>query len=222
MPNQRIRGNQITDARTIVQNVHEEAADAIRTLNVDADGNPISETNPLPVSIENVTIENANLDVQLTHKDATPTPSDVADSVRIGDGVDELAVNDDGSINVNVVSTPSNTENIRSTFDTAPSVASGSETTIVSYIVPEGIVALLQRVTYSGENVATYNLYVNGVLVERMRTHFGGDLSGEMRFIGGAEEGPKYVTGDEITLKVLHTRPIPADFNGRIQVMEIG
>lgn len=49
MPNQRIRGNQITDPRTINQNEHEEAADAKRVLNVDPSGNPISTSNPLPV-----------------------------------------------------------------------------------------------------------------------------------------------------------------------------
>lgn len=47
MPNQRIRGNQITDPRTITQNEHEERADAKRVLIVDEDGNPINETNPL-------------------------------------------------------------------------------------------------------------------------------------------------------------------------------
>lgn len=47
MPNQRIRGNQITDPRTITQNEHEERADAKRVLIVDEDGNPINEANPL-------------------------------------------------------------------------------------------------------------------------------------------------------------------------------
>ena len=50
MPNQRIRGNQITDQRTIIQNEHEERADAKRVLLVDEDGNAVSETNPLPTN----------------------------------------------------------------------------------------------------------------------------------------------------------------------------
>lgn len=48
MPNQRIRGNQITDQRTIVQNEHEEQADAKRVLLVDENGNPVNQDNPLP------------------------------------------------------------------------------------------------------------------------------------------------------------------------------
>ena len=47
MPNQRIRGNQITDPRTITQNEHDERSDAKRVLIVDEDGNPINELNPL-------------------------------------------------------------------------------------------------------------------------------------------------------------------------------
>lgn len=48
MPNQRIRGNQITDPRTINQNEHEEKADAKRVLLVDENGNPVNQDNPLP------------------------------------------------------------------------------------------------------------------------------------------------------------------------------
>jgi hypothetical protein len=59
MPNQRIRGNQITDQRTIIQNEHEEAADAKRVLTVDENGNPINSSNPLPVdAIINLTATN--------------------------------------------------------------------------------------------------------------------------------------------------------------------
>lgn len=78
MPNQRIRGNQITDQRTIIQNEHEERADAKRVLVVDQDGNPITSSNPLPttaviegdvlidgLSIEDsVTGESAEVDAQ--------------------------------------------------------------------------------------------------------------------------------------------------------------
>lgn len=47
MPNQRIRGNQITDQRTIIQNEHDERSDSKRVLIVDEDGNPINSDNPL-------------------------------------------------------------------------------------------------------------------------------------------------------------------------------
>ena len=49
MPNQRIRGNQITDQRTIVQNEHEERADAKRVTPVDKNGEFQDAANPAPV-----------------------------------------------------------------------------------------------------------------------------------------------------------------------------
>lgn len=54
------------------------------------------EQNPVPVKITegNVTIDAGDLDVNLSHVGPDP------DSVRIGDGTNEVAVNPDGSINV--------------------------------------------------------------------------------------------------------------------------
>jgi len=47
MSNNRIRGNQIKDPRTIRQNEHEDNADARRTVLVDENGNLINQDNPL-------------------------------------------------------------------------------------------------------------------------------------------------------------------------------
>lgn len=49
MPNQRIRGNQITDQRTIIQNEHEEQADAKRVLIVDENGNPQNASSSIQI-----------------------------------------------------------------------------------------------------------------------------------------------------------------------------
>lgn len=73
MPNQRIRGNQITDQRTIVQNEHEEKADAKRVLNVDPDGNPISQDNPLPVDAV-INLSAQNPDTSTIFNTLVPTP----------------------------------------------------------------------------------------------------------------------------------------------------
>ena len=200
---------------------------AYRTIPVDRLGKYFSKDNPFPVQLSdgsvNIETLNANLLVQLSHKDNDPNAGDVHDSVRVGDGTDEMEVNSDGSINVNLVSSVTGpSEVVKTKFDEAPSVASGSETSVVSYTVPSGKTARLHRVTYSGENVATYNLYIAGSIEERRRTHFGADLTGDMRFTGAAKEGPLYPAGTVIQLKVLHTRPSAASFNGRIQVLEIG
>lgn len=59
--------------------------------------------NPVPVEIvgiDEISINNAQISVDLTHLDNEPESGDTHDSIRIGDGVEELGINPDGSINV--------------------------------------------------------------------------------------------------------------------------
>lgn len=91
--------------RDINQAVYEhEPTNAIRSFLVDYLGNRYSTKNPVPVQLSdgslNIGTVNAELEVQLSHKDNTPDVGDVADSVQIGDGEDKLEINNDGSINV--------------------------------------------------------------------------------------------------------------------------
>lgn len=70
----------------IAQAVYEqEPAVANRVILVDGLGDRISDENPLPVD---ASVSVGDVHVQLTHLDDTPDLGDVADSVRIGDGVD--------------------------------------------------------------------------------------------------------------------------------------
>lgn len=140
------------------------------------------------------------------------------DTVAISDGTDILQVNGDGSINVNIVSGSPTSSNVVSTFDTVSAVASGLETTIVTYTVPSGKTGRLNRTEFSGENIAVYNLYLNGDLIHRRRTFFGNSLCEEMNF----ESGIELADGDVLILKVLHDRPDSGDFEARIQTTEIG
>jgi len=165
-------------------------------------------------------IENAVIEVDLSH---TPGIDGRYDSVRIGDGIDLLGVNPDGSLNVNIVSSTSTpSEVIRSEFDTAVGVIANTETEIVSYTVPVGKSALLQRITYGGENVAEYDIYINNIIRERRRTYHGENLCGVADFIGGSEEGLPLDDGDIVSLKLTHIRTYASDHEGRIQVLEIG
>jgi len=96
----------VIDLNEIQRQVYEEEPTvAIRTHSVDWLGRPYDKTNPFQVQLSdgsiNIGTVNAELEVQLSHKDDVPNPGDVADSVRIGDGVNELAINPDGSINAN-------------------------------------------------------------------------------------------------------------------------
>lgn len=165
-------------------------------------------------------IENAEIDVHLSHQDS---PTRQHDSIRLGDGVYEAKFNADGSLNVNLVNAPGEIpENVVSKFNSTPSVVNGIETLIVGHIVPAGKKSKLQRIEFSGENIAVYNVYKNGVLMAQKHTWFNGPMHGEFSFLGTSEEGPELIVGDVIELKCLHVRPLPGNFSGRIQSLEIG
>lgn len=79
----------------------EEPIVAKRVVLVDDTGDYHSESNPIPVKITegNITIENANIDVNLSDKESSLGAGDY-DITRIGDGTDQLGINSDGSINI--------------------------------------------------------------------------------------------------------------------------
>jgi hypothetical protein len=74
----------------------EEPIVANRVIAVDEYGNYYNTQNPLPVRLSdgsvNIGSVNAELEVQLSHLDNYPDIGDVADSVRIGDGVNEAKI----------------------------------------------------------------------------------------------------------------------------------
>jgi len=82
----------------------EEPTVALRTHAVDWLGRSYSRSNPVPVELSEGSISigtvNAELEVQLSHLDNVPDAGDVHDSVRIGDGVHTLKINNDGSVNI--------------------------------------------------------------------------------------------------------------------------
>lgn len=69
----------------------EEPITAVRTFSVDENGNPYTLQNPLPVRIDgDINIENANINVKLSHIEG---PNNIpADSIRLGDGVNEAKI----------------------------------------------------------------------------------------------------------------------------------
>jgi hypothetical protein len=86
----------------------EEPVMAHRNILVDKCGQFYTTQNPMPVQLSDGSIDigtvNAELEVQLSHIDNYPDVGDVADSVQVGDGVEILQINPDGSINVNTAS----------------------------------------------------------------------------------------------------------------------
>lgn len=180
----------------------QEPINAWRTQPVDDTGTAFGTANPLPVSFDGaITIG--------------------AVEVKGSTGY-ILEPNIDGSINVNLVSTPVAGNTVLNIYSEANAVASGANTTIVTYTVPLGITnALLYRISVSGENIAKFTVLVNASVIDTRRTFFGSSLSEYFEFLTGSSDGFILNPGDVVTVKVLHNRPFVADFEGRIQVLEI-
>lgn len=217
MAQDNIPKNQIKSRNTIEQREHEDDAAARRIVNVDKDGNFISETNPLFVRLSDGSISigtvNAELEVQLSHKDNTPDPGDVADSVRIGDGVDELAIEPDGSINVNIVTSAA--PGLTVLHNEISAVPSGAETTVITVTVPMGGYRI-SKVEVSGDNVAHYRVKVDGITILNKRSYWTRfnltfDFEG---FTNGLKLNPSQV----LTITALHSRPDPGNFEATVLI----
>lgn len=100
-------------------------------------------------------------------------------------------------------------------YDEITDVASGAETTILSYTVATGFSFEFERVEVSGTNIATFYLYVDGERIASVRNGFF-SFTAEISFqdpsgIFSAEEG------SIIEVKVIHSRPYAGDFEARLQ-----
>lgn len=174
---------------------------ADRIVQVDKHGNFYDKNNPMPIIF-----------------DGTVSIGDVA--IVDPDNGNHIKVNSDGSINVIVEDRPSPNIVVVSTYNEIVAVPAGATSTIVTYTVPVGKQAILQRCPVSGDNVARYDLQINGASEDTLRTMFGGDLTGQFDFTSGNESGLVLNPGDIITVSVIHQRPFPGTFEARIQVVE--
>jgi len=131
-----------------------------------------------------------------------------------------LKVNPDGSINANVTIVPNSPKVIKQVFNTVTSVSSSILTTILSYTVPIGKTDFLGKIQVSGTNIAQYDVYLNSILFSRQRTYFGGSLNALFDYDFEQESGYQLNAGDNIQVKVIHTRPTLGDFEARLLYAE--
>lgn len=202
----------------------EEPTVALRTTLVDAYGNRFTKSNPIPVQLSdgsiNIGTVNANLEVQLSDKESAPGENDY-DIVRIGNGINQLGINADGSINANIVMgspVPMVTRNI---FDEVTAVASGSETLIATFTVPLAKSGKIEKISASGENIAKYTVKLNGTPIDVRRTYWTGGFNVTFDYVSGGD-GYKLSPGDVVAVYVKHESPDPGDFDARLQIVEIG
>lgn len=202
----------------------EEPVVAIRSIMVDKYGNLNDADNPLYVQLSDGSVEigtvNAEIEVQLSHIDNFPDTGDVADSVRVGDGVEIMQINPDGSINANIIPSSSAVK-IVNTYNSITSVATDTPTTVTSYTAPAGKLAIhLIQVDTSGTNTAEYTVKINGAAVSKKRSYFGGALNTEFKY-GDSLYGILLSAGDVVTVEAEHSRGAVGDFESNIQVVEI-
>jgi hypothetical protein len=174
-----------------------DPVDAWRTIPVDEYGNHYNNSNPLPVALEG---------------------SISIGAVSIIEGGNTMTVNPDGSINVIVEAVPSPNSTVVNTYSEV-TLAGGITSFIVSYTVPAGMQAVFQRAAFSGENIARYDLFINGAVQATARTNYAGDYTGEFNFTTGNDSGLIIPAGQTIQVQVYNFRASSASFEGRIQVL---
>lgn len=164
-------------------------------------------------------IENAEISVDLN---AELQPNGTYDSVRIGDDQDELAINPDGSINVNIVNTSPNPEIVRTELSEISGVAKDIPSLIGTFTARIGFKTYLQMIEYGGSNIAKFWVKINNDKKRVGRTYFGGALVGAFDFYAYSENGLELNVGDQVKIYVEHYRPSLAEFEASFQVLEIG
>lgn len=166
-----------------------------------------------------VDIDNAEIIVDL---DAKQQPNGTYDSVRIGDNEDELAINPDGSINVNVVNTSVVPEVVRTELNEISAVVKDVATLLGTFTAQLGKKTYLQMVEYGGSNIAKFWITINDTKKRVGRTYFGGSLNGNFNFYAYSENGLELKPNDVVKIYVEHYRPSSAEFETSFQVLEIG
>ncbi len=159
-------------------------------------------------------IENASLRVDIDH---TADSTGHFDSIRVGDGTDLLAINSDGSINTNedlaLDETPVNV------YGESAAALTGVDTAVLTYTVPADKIAFLYRAEGAGENIAKYQVHVNGSAIATRRTYFGGDLTTTFEFGSPNKRQQVLQPGDIIEVKAVHNRPDSGSFEARLQLL---
>lgn len=123
---------------------------------------------------------------------------------------------------INVVTVPDNTIVIVNTYNDISALVASALASVTTYTAPIGKSSFLQRISAGGSNVATYEVQLNGIVIDKRRTYFGSPLTTDFTFGGFSESGLTLAQGDVVRVLVIHERPFVGDFESRIQVLEIG
>lgn len=115
---------------------------------------------------------------------------------------------------------PPGTGLLYSVFNEIFSLATSSTGTIISHTVPALAINYVTKIEVSGTNIATYDVYINGLPFARRRTYFGGSLGESIDIAGDSAAGYKLAAGDVLEIKVTNFRPSAGNFEARLQYSE--
>lgn len=173
---------------------------AIKTIDVDPYGNFYGKDNPLPVAFDG-TVSIGTVEVH-------------------GSNGNTIEPNADGSINTVVINGVASNKTLINEYNEVNSVPNSTLTNLVTYTVPLASTAILERVSISGENIATYQVSINGTVIDTRRT-FWGTLNEYFNFTSPDVFGTALNAGDVVLVTVIHFRPDLASFEGRLQIVQV-
>lgn len=175
----------------ITQAVYEqEPTVAIRTVQVDENGDIYGPGNPLPIAFDG-TIAVGNVTIQ-------------------DDDGHELEINPDGSLNVNVVIGANDGPGLKVEFGEALAVPAGIETNVLTVTASTGY-KRFQKIEVSGSNVSEIRLKIDGVTFAK-KFLWWGNFNTTFTF-EILSEGLKLMPGQVLTVTATHIRPDAGDFS---------
>lgn len=167
----------------------EEPTVARRVTLVNPMGDQYDALNPVPVS---ATINIG--DIRITAQDDDPNPGNQHSSVRVSDGVENLSVNPDGSINVVVVSGSGHDNPLRNSDSSTITTAAYEE--VYSYTSLSASTYII-KVESTCETTSIFRVLVNGITLKEKRSS-PMERNIEFRF----DENYKLGIGDTLSVEV--------------------
>ncbi len=116
--------------------------------------------------------------------------------------------------------TPTNPAIVKIAYNSISALAMATLTTITTYTAPLDKITTLQRISFSGTNIAEYTMLIDAATIEVQRTYFSGPLNGTADFSNDNAGGLIITPGSIISIKVIHNRSFVGDFNATIKVLE--
>lgn len=185
-----------------------------------------SDQSPLSVQLISENIEIGKVD------QGNPAPLGDSWPIRITDGLNIITFGQQNSLEslpvviandqspITVLPEPDPTKQLINKYNKVNNVINGITTSILTYTVPNSKRSVLEKIAVSGDNIAKYDILLNGDNLETKRTYFGSSLNADFDFTSKTSLGTVLNSGDELTVNVVHNRPYVGSFEARLQVVE--